>query len=59
MQVTSMVEALENTGETMPRGEFARCMERSLGHTAQGLQGNEVFTAMLGSHGSKKLLLAA
>ena len=56
--MTSIVGALEIAGEKMPRGEFARCVERSLGHATPELQGSELFTSMLGSSGSQKLLLA-
>ena len=57
--MTSMIDVLETAGEQMPRSEFARCMENALGRSAPELQENELLTAMLGSQGSQKLLLAA
>ena len=54
----SMVEALATSGEPMARSEFASCMERALGRATPELQGNEVLAAMLGAHGSKRLLLS-
>ena len=57
--MTSMIDVLETAGEQMPPSEFARCMENALGRSAPELQENELLTAMLGSQGSQKLLLAA